>query len=443
MHKKENVKWSGRLTKNLGLKITSFLLAIGLWLLVVNIDDPVVRWTYLDVPVTIKNADVITNQGMIYEVLDGTDVIPRVTVYAPRSVGENISKSDIVATADMNTLNSLNILQVEFSVPKVGSSKVSDIRGSTDSVHVSIENKKNVQKVLKTNIIGEAPEGYVVGNVTTDQNLVRVSGAESVVDRVESANINIDMNTLSEFTSDITTSVPVRLYDEEGNEVEGSTLTKNPENVMITIEILSTKDVPLRFEVDGEPADGYGLTGMVSSDVQTVRIAGRRSALNSMSEIVIPAEAFDLSGISEETTMEIDVCDYLPENVQMADKSTSMPVNVTIGVERETTTDYTLRAEDVRITNIPEGKTCELEGLEEEYTVSVTGIRSVMSNISAGDLEAVLDVAAWMREQGLKELPAGKYSVTLQYNTPEQTELERPVTVILAVSEGTEENTEE
>lgn len=437
MDKKD--KLSRRLTRNLGLKIVSFLLALTLWLIVVNIDDPIVRWTYLDVPVTIKNADVITNQGMIYEVLDNTDVISRVTVYAPRSVGETISKSDIVATADMNTLNSLNTLQVQFSVPKVGN-KVSDIRGSADSVRVSIENRKNIQKVLKTNVIGEAPEGYVVGNVSTDQNLVRVAGAESVVNRVDSAVINIDMSALSEFTSDITTSVPVRLYDADGNEVEGGTLTKNPENVMITVEILSTKDVPLRFDVDGEPAPGYGLTGEIISDIQSVRIAGRRSAVAAVSEIVIPPEAFAISESSEDTTVEIDVCDYLPDNVQMADRSTSMPVRVTIGIERETMASYALKAEDVQILHVPEGVTCELEGLEEEYTVSITGIRSVMSGINGRDLVAAFDVAAWMEEQGIRELQPGAYPVTLQYNNPEHTELERPVTAVLTVSEVTEES---
>ncbi len=442
MNKKEKVKLSRRLTRNLGLKIVSFLLAVGLWLLVVNIDDPVVRWTFLDVPVTIKNADVITNQGMIYEVLDGTDVISRVTVYAPRSVGENINKSDIVATADMNTLNSLNILQVDFSVPKVGS-KVSDIRGSADSMRISIENKKNVQKVLKTNVTGDAPEGYVVGNVSTDQNLVRVAGAESIVNRVDSAVINIDMSTLSEFTSDITTSVPVRLYDAEGNEVEGSTLTRNPENVMITIEILSTKDVPLRFEVEGDPAEGFGLTGVVASDVQTVKIAGRRSALNACNEIVIPPEAIDVSEISEDMTTEIDICDYLPENVILADKSGSMPVNVTVGVERETTTEYTLRSEDVRLLNIPEGLECRLDGLEEEYTVELTGIRSAMGTVGESGLEAVLDVAAWAQEQGVRELIPGRYLATLQFNNPEYTRVDRPVTATLIVSEVTGGDEEE
>lgn len=433
---------AGRLTRNLGLKILSFLLAVALWLLVVNIDDPIVRWTYLDVPVTIKNADVITNQGMIYEVLDGTDVVSRVTIYASRSVGENISKSDIVATADMKTLNSLNTLKVEFSVPKVGN-KISDIRGSADSLSVSIENKKNIQKVLKTNIIGEAPEGYVVGNVTTDQNLIRVSGAESAVNKVDSANINIDMSTLSEFTSDITTSVPVRLYDADGNEVEGSTLTKNPENVMTTIEILSTKDVPLHFDVNSKPAEGYGLKGGITSSMDTVRIAGRRSALSDVNEIVIPSEAIDLSEISEDTTIEIDVCDYLPENVQMADKSTSMPVSLTIAVERETTMDCVLRAEDVRITNVPKGLKCELEGLANEYTVSVKGIRSAMARLNAKNLVAMLDVALWMEEQGMEKLQPGRYPVTLQYNNPVYTELEKLITATLVVSAGTEGNATE
>ncbi len=435
--KKEKVKWSQWLTRNLGLKIISFLFAVTLWLVVVNIDDPVVRWTYLDVPVTIKNADVITSQGMIYEVLDDTDVVPKVTVYAPRSIGENIVKSDIVATADMNTLNSLNTLQIELSVPRVGG-KISDIRGSLDSVKISIENKKNIQKVLKTNVTGEPPEGYIVGNVTTDQNLVRISGAESVVSRVNSAVINIDMSTLSEFTSDITTSVPVRLYDEDGNEVEGHTLTKNPENVMITVEILPVKDVPLVIETSGIPADGYGLTGEISFKPQTIRIAGRKSALNNVTEIRIPPEAVNVDGITESLTTEIDIRSYLPENVIMADKSSAVPVTVTVGVEQMVTEEYQLRAEDISIVNIPEGLECSLDGIEEEYAVSIIGIRSEIDEVNAKSLKASLDILAWMEEQEMQGLSPGRYSVTLQFNNPVHTEIKNPVKATLVVSNVTE-----
>lgn len=433
----EKKTWRGRLTKNLGLKIISFLFAVTLWMVVVNIDDPVVRWNFLDVPVTIKNVDVITSQGMIYEVLDDTDIIPRVTVYAPRSIGENLAKSDIVATADMNTLNSLNTLQIDLSVPRVGS-KVSDIRGSIDSVKVSIENKKNIQKVLRTNIKGDAPEGYIVGNATPNQNVVRVSGAESVVNRVDYAAINIDMSELSEFKSDITTSVPVRLYDAEGNEVEGKTLTKNPENVMITIEILPVKDVPLVFETTGDPEEGYGLTGEITSNPETIRIAGKKSVLNGINEIQIPAEKIDVSGINENMAIEMDIRPYLPDGVIMADKSTSVPVTVTIGVEQEVTSDYELRSANIELMNVPEGIDCSLEGLEEKYTVSVTGIRSEMAGITAGSLEASLDVAAWMAEQGVRELLPGTYRMAVEYNLPEHVRLASPVMVSVVVSDGTE-----
>lgn len=435
---KGKMKWTRRLTRNWGLKIISFLLAVTLWLVVANVDDPVVRWTYLDVPVTIQNADVITSQGMIYEVLDESDVVSKVTVYAPRSVGENIDKSDIVATADMNTLNSVNTLQIDFSVPRAGS-KISDIRGSSDTVKVSIENKKNIQMVLKTNVEGDAPDGYIVGNVTTDQNLVRVSGPESVVNRVKSALINIDMSSLSEFTSDITTSVPIRLYDEEGNEVEGSTLTKNPESVMTKVEILAAKEVPLTVSPTGEPAAGYGMTDVVTCEPQTIRIAGKKSVLNSIEEIRIPSEAVDVTGAAEDLTVEVDARSYLPDNVIMADKSSTAPVSVTVGIEEEITEEYTLKAKDVRLENIPEGLTCSIEDLDEEYTVSITGIRSVVETISERNLEASLDVTKWASDQGIQELLPGKYLVTLQYNNPEHTELERAVTASMIVTDGTQE----
>ena len=96
------------LTRNWGLKLVSFIIAVALWLIVVNVNDPTIRYSWSNIPVTIENGDMITSQGMIYEVLDGTDVVPKVTIQAPKSVIQNIDKSDIVATADMSKLNSVN-----------------------------------------------------------------------------------------------------------------------------------------------------------------------------------------------------------------------------------------------------------------------------------------------------------------------------------------------
>lgn len=42
-----------KLTTNLSLKIVAFVFAAFLWLIVANVDNPVVRNTYANIPVTI------------------------------------------------------------------------------------------------------------------------------------------------------------------------------------------------------------------------------------------------------------------------------------------------------------------------------------------------------------------------------------------------------
>lgn len=422
------------LTRNWGLKLVSFIIAVALWLIVVNVNDPTIRYSWSNIPVTIENGDMITSQGMIYEILDGTDVVPKVTIQAPKSVIQNIDKSDIVATADMSKLNSVNAITIDFSVSRYGT-QISSIRGSIDSVKVNIENMKSKSLVLQTNVSGQAPDGYIIGNVTTDQNLIRISGPESLVDQIETAAVKVDMSALSGFTSDITASSQVRLYNADGDEISGSNLERRPENVLITIEILSKKTVPLTFTVDSDPADGYGLTGEITSSVEYVEIAGRKNVLNTIGEIQIPAEVLDVTDATENVETYVNVKDYLPENIRLVDANAASNVQVIVGIEKEKTEEYELDSDKVRITNVPEGVRCVLEPEAETYTVSITGIESVISGITVRNLEATINVADWMRKQEMLELKPGTYHVEVSFSNPEHTRVETPVLMKLVVEE--------
>lgn len=72
-----------KLTHNIGLKIASVLLAVVLWLVVISINNPTTSESFYNIPVTLLNTDMITDSGRVFEVLDGTDNISRVTVRAP------------------------------------------------------------------------------------------------------------------------------------------------------------------------------------------------------------------------------------------------------------------------------------------------------------------------------------------------------------------------
>ncbi len=271
--------------------------------------------------------------------------------------------------------------------------------------------------------------------MTTDQNLIRISGPESLVDQIETAAVKVDMSALSGFTSDITASSQVRLYNADGDEISGSNLERRPENVLITIEILSKKTVPLTFTVDSDPADGYGLTGEITSSVEYVEIAGRKNVLNTIGEIQIPAEVLDVTDATENVETYVNVKDYLPENIRLVDANAASNVQVIVGIEKEKTEEYELDSDKVRITNVPEGVRCVLEPEAETYTVSITGIESVISGITVRNLEATINVADWMRKQEMLELKPGTYHVEVSFSNPEHTRVGTPVLMKLVVEE--------
>ena len=88
-----------KLTANLGLKILAVLFSVVIWFIVVNINDPVDKTVFRNVPVEILNTEAVTSQGKVYEILDGTDVID-VTVWAKRSILDTLGKENVIATAE-------------------------------------------------------------------------------------------------------------------------------------------------------------------------------------------------------------------------------------------------------------------------------------------------------------------------------------------------------
>lgn len=63
-----------KLTNNLALKLLSLALAAFLWMVVVNLDDPVTSVQFSNVPVEILHPEVVTSKGKTYQIEDETDL---------------------------------------------------------------------------------------------------------------------------------------------------------------------------------------------------------------------------------------------------------------------------------------------------------------------------------------------------------------------------------
>ena len=96
-----------RLKNNIGLKILAVFFAVFLWWTVLNVDDPISTKKF-NVGVTIINAEVITNAGKSYQIIDDTQSVV-VSVKARRKVLAAIEKKDIVAIADLREMQDTSV----------------------------------------------------------------------------------------------------------------------------------------------------------------------------------------------------------------------------------------------------------------------------------------------------------------------------------------------
>lgn len=424
-----------KLTRNWGLKLGSFIFAAILWLIVTNINDPVGTFRVYNVPVQIQNADLITNSGQIYEVLDNTDVIDVVTISAKRSIIDLLDENNIVAVADMNDLTSLNTIIIRLSTNKYND-KLESITGNIDSVKLNIENKMTKTLQLKTATTGTVKDGYIVGETTTEQNLVEITGPESIISQIKRASATVNV---SGFTSNIDTDAVVHLYDENDNEILSSSIVKNINKVRINVDILQTKTIPVNLNVTGTPARGYQATGEVVSTKDSVVIAGKAKAIENINSIDIPETVLDISGAVESLDKIINLNDYLPDGVTLAEEGFQGRIQVTVTVEQEIELPVTMPVNRIHLINVPEG--CEAKITEESDTYSLTlvGLAQDIEAVNTDAIIAAVDVTAYMESRGMENISEGAYMMELVFNLDETVSLKETVRVEVNVTEVEEE----
>lgn len=394
----------------------------------ININDP---YQSKDYPVVVQllNMNVMTGAGKYVEVMDNSDEIT-VKVKGNRSVMDSFSAGNIVATADLNELDENNQIPIKLTTVKTSGSKIESIRSNNEYVEVKVENIRRVQKKLEVVTKNTPAEGYILGKISTEQNALSISGPESAVSSVDKAVVNFDLANASE---DVSMILPVELYDAQGNRINDSRLSTSIREVQCEATILATKEIPLVFTVKGTAAKGYEYTGVIESNPDTILIAAKSSNLKGLKKLDIK-DAIDIEKAKNNVTASIDIREYLPENVILADKSHTGKVEVTAFVEEIFNKEVTISKEQIQIINLPEDIVAEIENAEEEITVEIQGFVSAMQEFDETQVKAKIDVLAYMNANNLMELEAGEYEIELRFELPEKVWMDEKIQTRIIVS---------
>lgn len=369
---------------NLGLKIVAFLFSILLWMIVVNINDPIVSRQFRNIPVSVTNEEVVTNKGKTYRILDGTDVVT-VTVYAKRSMFSRFNVSDIVVSADLSQMDvSTWLVPLEVTISNMEGEYES---AETNPVNLQLEIEDITKKVfpVSVNTIGTQKEGYVIGNLTTNPKEIEIGGSQSMVDDIQKVVATVDVSGIS--SNRTLKAIKLSYLDKDGNSMDTSRLSDNlgTGGISVYVQVLQKKEVRLEFQTYGKPEEGYVCTE-VTYEPEMIEVCGTKQELEGLETIQIPAEAVDITGENSKKTVTVDIQPYLPSGVELTD-TTANNVVVTVKIDKIGTKTIEVPLESILINNLSKKLSIEIKSSGDlhlqieggEDALSVLDLRNAVS----------------------------------------------------------------
>lgn len=385
-----------KLTRNLGLKILSLFMAVFIWLIILNIADPIRQKSFYNIPVTKINENVISQKDKVYEVVSGDTV--NVTIKAKRSVMENLHSSDIKAVADLSELSLVNAVQIKVSVPGHDRDIV-DISQDISTMKVSLENLKTEQFRINVVTQGKVASGYYIKDKTTSPNIIQVSGAQTVINQIKEVVVEMDVSNRRE--SFEASAVP-KVYDKNGTLMDSDKLNLNYDAVDVTINLLQTKTVMLYIEVTGTPYPGYKYVDFEYEPKQVV-IAGEKDELDKVQYIM---GEYNIDNQKEDIEDQVNIADFIKNDVILIDDNQTAAINVKI--ERMDSKELSYDTSDVEMRNLPPGLMASLK--ENFLNVVLYGDNQNLNLISKYNLKPYID---------LKGVKAGTNIMPVKFDLPE------------------------
>lgn len=431
---KRLLKLKEMLMKDFGWKMLSLAIAIALWFIVLNIQNPVESRNYT-ATLLLKNTQVLEEQGLVItnqEELENTKISVRVR--AQRLTLDRIyqNRDEIEAYIDFSSLQLEEMIGKESSVavqvklPTGSGSSEIELR-SPANVTVMVEYAGSKEVPVDVTIAGqeETQGGFAQPEVTP--SMVTVTGPNSKISQVVAVSGTLAAEPL---TDDTTYTVSLQPVDQNGAVVTGVMLSQ--EECQVYLPPKQSKRVELKVEATGTPADGYAV-GEITCTPSWVYVMGDEESLAGIEELWLPSVSVD--GRDDTVNSNFAISYLLPPGVTLKEDEPQR-ATITVEIEEEMKKTLALDAASLSYTvQLAEGLKTEV--VSGSVVFEVSGAEEVISQLSSTDISGSVDVT---------DLEEGEYNLPVDLTLPDGVRLvnnERPyVTIVVTAEQQTQEEPE-
>jgi len=367
-------------TDNLALKALAFVLAVALWMIVVNVDDPKISRNFTTT-VTRENESYLTDMGKYYEINEGENQVT-FTVSGKRSYLEKMNGSDFKATANFENIENFEKIPVDIVAQRY-SSYVS-ISSKTKYMEVYVENLVSQPFVVTVNTEGKVADGKALGETSVSPSILRVSGPESVVSTIDKVVANVSVDGMS---GDMSDSVVPDLYTENGDVIDISELSFNVQSILVGISVLDTKEVPLEVVNNTVVGEDYVFVGATVSP-ETITIKGDAAALKKIDSLKVVSGS-NLAEAKKSFTEVIDITEQLPGGVELLNAKDS-EVAIKYLIEAKSTLEIEIPVNEIQVEGLSALR--QIEYPDDTVKLTVRGKESDIKNMDLETISGTLDV---------------------------------------------------
>lgn len=356
------------------LRLLSLVLAVVLWAVVMDQEDPNKSYTYNDVPVTLTG-ELTLKEDLGLSVIEGMDQLVNVTVNGQRSIVASLRKN-ITVTADVSSCTNPGEYDVPVVVSAPGTVQVLS-PGRNATIHVRIDRLATKEVEVRLGKGGStAAADYLLKDPTSPTTKVVVEGPESELDQVAYAYAVIEVAGIS---SAVKQDCEVVLYNESGEPVESTHIRSQTKTVSVTLGVYQRGTVPLKVtlkESDTVKAD----MAQVRIEPESVRVYGDQNQLATLTEINLGD--IDLASVETGSAKSLSISSRLPKGVEL---ETGQPVTalVTVTIDGVDTQALKIAKDDIIVTDTADEQRLNVRVMSEGVEIQLRGSRTDLDQIKA------------------------------------------------------------
>lgn len=362
--------------------VVSVVIAFALWTYVITTVSPESEETYYDIPVTFQN-DILEERGLM--IVSETPTVD-LKLKGNRSDLNELNATNISLLVNLAGIQAPGTQMVNYDIKFPGNipdNAIEVLSQSPNILQLKVENKIKKAVPIKLDFMDtKVPEGYIADkdNPVMDVSVVEVVGPESVVQSIDHAMVQLDLN---QKVDSIIGQFEYVLCDAEGNPVDAEMITTNVENVNLSVKIQRIKEVPLVLNI----VEGGGATAddcRIEKSRETVWVSGSENKLRDLESIELGT--IDLAQLQmESNTLEFDI--VLPEGV--TNMTGDAKVSATITFPELAKKKVSVSMDRFNHTGVPTDTT--VTWITQVLEVELRGPKDQINKITEKDLTVTMD----------------------------------------------------